>query len=480
MSYASRKAIRWLLPYVFSEGHEEEVCVTIPRSTHRLIMSIVERFYWSIWVDGNGNNVTPTDTQIEEIDYGVAKLIDTECEDMDFVDILHRLEELENMNINVNCGCGCGCSCNGNPFNVPVEDTATLPPLPPVPSSNPVEGIDGWKCDAATELVEQWHRVILEVGIVGAAGAGAVSAITHIAVAATVLTAGVALILLLVAALAVSVAGGVMGYVKDWIESHQDELVCVIYQSASPAAALAAILAYIEANRDDPYGSFMGYWIGNVTRGMANDTDWSLVFTPDSMPISASNVGSSCVCSGGSSDVIPIDEEGTWYLVPAYEGAELVTTAELDTIGINLVYQDIDGEEAVSELDFTGRLAEGRTWLGDIAASDEFAGFVLLRLSGGVDLRTFQFGGGSCIEVAEGDFQNGDAWSKWMTTSELPKVDFQAGVDATMVGYTVEHTADRTLSNADQLRVALQAVSNGPHAATIRVYACIKSTALAV
>jgi len=230
-------------------------------------------------------------------------------------------DEVMNVNVNVsNCGCGCGCGCGGSggqggqPFGInPLEPPPSNTPA--IPSSDPVEDIDQWKCDAANQLWDDWYQFFQEVGIVGGAGLATVTALAQIAVAFTILTAGVGFLLVLIAGIAINVAGGVMGLTKDWMELHKDGLICAIVSATSPAQAASNVAAYIAAFQNDPHGTFAGYWIGQVLMGITGDTNWNLIFQEDSFPIASSNVGSDCsACE--PSPLIDFLGDGTWYLVP--------------------------------------------------------------------------------------------------------------------------------------------------------------------
>lgn len=250
---------------------------------------------WLVWEkDGTNKGSLAASAWKNAVDYTYENGW-LNCGDDVIQDILTRLEELENMNINVNCGCGCGCKGGSTgTVDTTFDPTQNYPVPPPFPGTNEPIGIVSWRCDAAHQLHDDWLTFVTEMAALGTVGIISVTALAEIAALLAVITGGVALLLMLVATLAVGGATGILGWVRDWLEQNGDDLICTIMESSSPAEAHANVVGYIEANKDDPFGSFAGNFIGTVLRGMADDTNWNLLYTPDSMEIAPTNFGSDC------------------------------------------------------------------------------------------------------------------------------------------------------------------------------------------
>ena len=227
------------------------------------------------------------------------------CGDMDCCDeILDRLTNLEallgefaNMNINVNCGCGCGCGCGcKNGTELVDEDGLPLPnPIPPIPSDQLPDGnISGWLCDAANEFVDRWIDFYGNMFNLGIIGQGSLAAILSLAIAAGILTGGIGTILILIAAITILPAATAADWIRDWLAENKEGLICAMVSSPTPAAAYSSVLAYLAEHKSDQHGSFAGAWIERVIQPVLADTDWNLLYNPDSFVISSSNAGSDC------------------------------------------------------------------------------------------------------------------------------------------------------------------------------------------
>jgi hypothetical protein len=225
------------------------------------------------------------------------------------------LQGLNNMNVNIsNCGCGCGCSGGIPQENIPAP-TGDFP-LPPFPNSTPSpDPIDGWKCDVANQIWADWYALFTNFQASVIAGDATLAALIAIAGALAVLTGGLTVLLTILAGLAGGAAITVMGWVRDWLEAHQQGLICAITSGSTPADSYNNVVSYIAANANEPLGTTAGLFIKNQLTAVASDTDWNIVFSPDSVTIHPSLVGSSCE---GCVGVFSIDDD--WILVPVIAG----------------------------------------------------------------------------------------------------------------------------------------------------------------
>ncbi len=400
------------------------------------------------------------------------------CEDMQdkLDDILDQLRTLNDMQINVNCGCGCNCGCSGGSGNTDLlnpDGTPINTPLPNPPSTTePDEFVGAWQCDAANEFVDGWIDFYNNLLSVGALGSVSVTVLLPLFVAATILTGGMVAIIALVMALTISPGIAVLGWVTAWLEENRSELICVMANSLTPATAYQNVTAYLVANKMNSNGSFAGEWVENILKPALQDTDWNLLFTPDSMPIRLSNQESTCNCQG----VAELPEFEGWYLVPAIEGIEEVTAGSIEVTNYIWNYVSSNGGRAESDNDISEFIADGRTWIGDVRASGEHAGYVIQKIGVSGSVNLFPFVSDPMIGIEEADWAAGEVWTKWATTSGLDKASFQAGLEAIFAGYTIEHTADRTFSNASQHRVAV--AGSGVCNTQFRVFAVVAGTAL--
>lgn len=413
------------------------------------------------------------------------------CGDMDCCDeILDRLTNLEallgefaNMNINVNCGCGCGCGCKGN-GNGGVNDDGTPinQPLPPPPSTTePEEPVDAWICDAANQFVDDWIDFYNELTTAGAVAGASFAVLLPIFIAATILTGGVAAILAVVVAFTVGPAVKFGEWVNNWLAENREGLICAMSTALTPAQAYQNVVAYLLAHKADQNGTFAGEWVENILKPVFQDTNWNLLFEPDSFEIDASNIGSSCPCEGGS--YFDLFDDGTWYLVPAIEG-EIFIAGNASYQVFNYLWNFVATEgnqHCQSYPDFPEFLATGRTWIGGtspVSTTSEHAGYVMERVGGSTAVQTFDISGSGIIGVPEEDFGDHDVWTERNADSELSLVDFQDGLEAIFDGLDIVHFADQTYNNANQHRMTVRGIGEEPKTMQFRLYAVIKSTAL--
>lgn len=226
-------------------GSDELVYLCLPDWFRNALLSLTERMLWSrVWLNDDWTDYQLTDQDKTRIEYGIFKLTQDDCGQLDMEtiqEILDRLEELENMNINVNCGCGCG-GCGGQ--NQPaLEDGVTIDDLCPqveLPETAPPQTAIGEKCDLAnylivqvrTTLINQWSRsqswpefrdwwlnlfsFMPSIYIVGQSYSSYVA-----------------------------VSQWLSGRAVDWITSNFDplfnEMVCALYSSNNPLAAQTAL-----------------------------------------------------------------------------------------------------------------------------------------------------------------------------------------------------------------------------------------------
>ena len=402
------------------------------------------------------------------------------CDEID--DILKRIEELENMNINVNCGgCGCGCGCkNGSDSMVGEDGLPISTGIPPVPSTDEPENFVGaWLCDAANEFVDKWIDFYGNMFNLGIIGQGSLAAILSLAIAAGILTGGIGTILILIAAITILPAATAADWIRDWLVENHDGLVCAMVSAASPAVAFNNSLAYLAAHKSDQHGTFAGAWIERVIQPVFQDTDWNLLFTPDSFEISPGNVGSVCNCQ----QVVPLDELGEWYLVPAVEGEIFIqgnAVYQVSNYTWNFVATE-GNQHCQSYVDFPEFLAAGRTWLGGaepVATTGEHAGYVMERVGGSVDCRTFDGTGAGIIHVAVEDFGFHDVWTLRNSESDLDLTSFRDALETIFDGLDIVHEADATYRNANQHRTTVRGTNDDPKTMQFRIYAVISATAL--
>jgi hypothetical protein len=414
------------------------------------------------------------------------------CGDMDCCDeindkldiILSRLQGFEDMNINVNCGgCGCGCGCKNGNGGVNDDGTPINQPLPPPPSNlEPDEPVDPWLCDAANQFLDGWIDFYNNYFILANLSTATIAAVISIAIATTIMTGGLGLVLVLLSGTLLGGAATFSDWVRDWLAENRDGLICAMVSAATPAGAYNNVVAYLLAHKADQNGTLAGEWVENILKPGFQDTDWNLLFTPDSFEIDASNVGSSCPCEG--SLVFDIFSDQTWYLVPAIEGEEFVNNDATYEVG-NFLWSFIGtggNQHAQSYPDFPEFLASGKTWLGggggQVAETGEHAGYVMQRVGGDTNVQTFDISGASIIGVDGTNFPLSDAWTEWNANSDLPKVDFQSGLEAIFDGLDISHEADQTFTNLDQHRMTMRGLDEDPRTVQFRVYAVIAATAL--
>lgn len=441
--------------------------------------AFIEFGSWLQWEKDNTNRASlAAKTWKDAIDYTFENGW-LQCEDMldKIDDILDQLKELNNMNVNVCCGgCGCGCKGGGNGGGFVGDDGLPIETnLPPVPSNQEPESYNGaWTCDAAHQFVDQWidfYANTFNLGIIGNASIGAV---LSIAIAAGILTGGIGLLLILVAALALVPAATASDWIRDWLVENTDGLICAMVSAATPAGAYNNAIAYLAAHKSDQHGSFAGGWIERIIQPVFQDTDWNLLFTPDSFTIDIGNQGSTCNCLSAT-DLLG---DGTWYLIPAVEGEEEVTVGSITVSNYIWHYVGGDNEIAESYPSFSGFLASGRTWIGDVAGSGEHAGYVLQRLSPSGDVTFEPFPADPMIGLDSSAYASGEVWTKWQVASDLIKATFQSELETIFDGFTVDHTADRTFDNLSQHRVRVAGAGAGSHNTQFRVYAVVAATAL--
>jgi hypothetical protein len=258
---------------------------------------------WTQWQrDGTNRASLAATTWKDAIDYTFANAWLNCGETMDCCqEILDRLTQIElgieglnNMNVNIsNCGCGCGCSGGIPQGDLPNQVTNL--PIPPIPSNEaPTTPIDSWKCDAANQLWDDWYALFTNFQASVIAGDATVAALIAIAGALAVITGGLSVLLAILAGVAGATASTVLGWVRDWLEAHRDGIICAIFAASTPAQAYNNVVAYISDNADNPLGALPGYFIQNQLVAVAGDTNWNAIFTPGSIAINPSLVGSDC------------------------------------------------------------------------------------------------------------------------------------------------------------------------------------------
>lgn len=268
---------------------------------------------WTQWEkDGTNRASLAAQTWKDAVDYTYENgWLDCDmdcCEELSdrLTNIESLLQELTNMNINVNCGCGCGCNCGGSQNQPPLNAPYPIPPLPS--SDSPETPINGWKCDAANQLYSDWYTLFNELHSQLILGDATVAALIIIAGGLAVITAGLTVLLAVLAAAAGAGAVLSVAWVRDWLEHHKDDIICTIMSSSSPAQAYNNMMAFIEANEDIPLGNAAGFFVRNQLVPVVQNTDWNLIFTPGSMEIASSNVASDCSSCGLS--IPPASVEG--------------------------------------------------------------------------------------------------------------------------------------------------------------------------
>jgi hypothetical protein len=273
-----------------------------------------------------------------------------------------------------------------------------------------------------------------------------------------------------------------LDWIRDWLSEKRDDLICVIYGSVSPSEAYANVLAFLDQHKADVNGTVAGFWVQNALKPFLSGVNWNAIFEPDSIEISAQNLGSSCPCEGVL--LFDIFGDGTWYLVPSLEGEEFVNNNAGYVVGNYLWSFSGSGEnqETQSYPDFTEFLATGKTWLGggggQVATTGDHAGYVMQRVGEATGVNTSSFLGAGIIALDAAGYASDDVWTQWQTASDLPKLDFQSGLEAIFDGLSLVHEADRTFSNLDQHRMTMVGVDSSAHATQFRLYAVIAGTVL--
>jgi hypothetical protein len=346
----------------------------------------------------------------------------------------------------------------------------------------PEENVDTWKCDATHQLMTETIDFFNNASTAAIAGTLSLPLIATLLAAATIITAGTVWILGFLAVLAGTVTVIPLDWIRDWLSEKRDDLICVIYGSVSPSEAYANVLAFLDQHKADVNGTVAGFWVQNALKPFLSGVNWNAIFEPDSIEISAQNLGSSCPCEG----VLLFDIFGdqTWYLVPAIEGEEFVNNDATYEVG-NFLWSFIGtgtNQHAQSYPDFPEFLASGKTWLGggggQVAETGEHAGYVMQRVGGDTNVQTFDISGASIIGVDGTNFPLSDVWTEWNANSDLPKVDFQSGLEAIFDGLDISHEADQTFTNLDQHRMTMRGLDEDPRTVQFRVYAVIAATAL--
>jgi hypothetical protein len=421
-------------------------------------------------------------------EHNLRTMLAWENMDCELAEIIEGDNELNvNVNLSGGCGCGCGCgsNCNGNQQGQPFGINPLDPPvtgIPPVPSSEEVTEIDAWKCDAANQLWADWYTFFQEVGIVGGAGIAGVTALAQIAVAFTILTAGVGFLLLLIAGLAVSVAGGITGLTRDWMELHKDGLICAIVSATSPAQARANVLAYIEAHKTDPHGSFAGYWIGQVMGGITGDTNWNLIFTEDSFPIASGNVGSDCAACEPS-PLVDFLGDGSYYLVPliASGSPNISGTATWDANGNEWTYTTTGaggpGADQDTQVD-TSLLDVGRTWASDVQGSAEHAGYVIEADHDFDPIQTMRFTGSGLLNADSTTYPANDIFGIRNTATVIDATTYHDGIAAYFAGLDYLSMGNVTFDNAAKHRAAAEWAGGVARNSVYRTWAVVAASAL--
>jgi len=414
-----------------------------------------------------------------------------DCGDMDCCDeindkldiILSRLQGFEDMNINVNCG-GCGCGCkdsNQNPWLD--ENGQPLPIEPPaIPGqSEPENDVSVWKCDASHQLVDDLVNFYSELRTAASLGELSLPIIAGILAALTLITAGTVWILATIAFIFGASAGTIASWVANWLSEKREDLICVFYSSLTPAQAHDNFLAYLSQHKADIDGHTAGFWVEGVLKIVSGNIAWNELFEPDSVEIHPSNIGSSCPCEGGS--YFDLLGDGTWYLVPAIEG-EIFIAGNANYQVSNYLWSFVATEgnqHCQSYPDFAEFLATGRTWLGGtspVATTGEHAGYVMERVGGSIDCRTFDGSGAGIIHVAVEDFGFHDVWTLRNSQSDLDLTPFRDALETIFDGLDIVHEADATYSNAIQHRMTVRGTNDDPKTMQFRLYAVIKSSAL--
>jgi hypothetical protein len=363
------------------------------------------------------------------------------------------------------------------------DGTPINQPLPPPPSTTePDEPVDPWLCDAANQFVDDWIDFYNELTTAGAVAGTSFAVLLPIFIAATILTGGVAAVLAVVVAFTVGPVVQFGEWVNNWLGENRQGLICAMSTALTPAQAYQNVVTYLLAHKGDQNGTFAGEWVENILKPVFQDTDWNLLFEPDSFDIDATNIGSTCPCEG--SLIFDIFGDGTWYLVPSLEGEEFVNNNAGYVVGNYLWSFSGSGEsqEAQSYPDFPEFLATGKTWLGggggQVATTGDHAGYVMQRVGAATGVNTSSFLGAGIIALEAAGYADDDVWTQWQTASDLPKLDFQSGLEAIFDGLSLVHEADRTFSNLDQHRMTMVGVDSSAHATQFRLFAVIAGTAL--
>ena len=298
------------MPYILPENVQPSslLCLRVYIPNDQLYLEAFSGAFndfgrWTQWErDGTNRASLAATTWKDAIDFTFATAW-LNCDgEMDCcTEILDRLTQIElgieglnNMNVNIsNCGCSCGCSGGIPQGDLPNQVTNL--PIPPIPSSEaPTTPIDSWKCDAASQLWDDWYALFTNFQASVIAGDATVAALIAIAGALAIITGGLSVLLAILAGVAGATASTVLGWVRDWLEAHRDGIICAIFAANTPAQAYNNVVAYISDNADNPLGSLQGYFIQNQLTAVAGDTNWNAIFTPGSIAINPSLVGSDC------------------------------------------------------------------------------------------------------------------------------------------------------------------------------------------
>jgi len=409
------------------------------------------------------------------------------CDDLTerLIRIEALLGEFTDMNINVNCcgcgGCGCGSGSGQNPW---IDENGQPLPIesPTIPGQNePDNDVSTWKCDATHQLIDDLVNFYSELNSVSLVGQLSLPVIAGILAALTLITAGTVWILATIALLFGVSIGQVTTWVQNWLSEKQGDLICVVYSSLTPAQAHDNFLAYLAEHKADIDGQTAGFWVESVLKLVAGGIAWNEIFTADSVVISPSNIGSTCPCEGGS--YFDLFGDGAWYLIPAVEGEVFIAgNANYQVSNYLWSFVATEGNQhCQSYPDFTEFLAAGRTWIGGaspVSTTSEHAGYVMERVGGSVDCRTFDGTGAGIIHVAVEDFGFHDVWTLRNSESELALTPFRDGLETIFDGLDIVHEADATYSNAIQHRMTVRGTNDDPKTMQFRLYAVIKSTAL--
>lgn len=315
MSYTARKAIRFPKDHIFSDGFGESVCLEVTEATRRLILSMVERVSWSIWIDEEGKSANLEPHLLDHIAQDIGKIVAADgcyngLDDSPLVDV-NAIKERFFM-----CGCNqCGCETGFDINDILQGDGEGQTIVPPEPTGTAEPASD--LCDRATQYAGGYVEVMARMKVT-------FSGITATIAAIEVWIAGVGIwngwmrllsstvmALIMQAVVALIVATNATDIASDAAQVYEEDFKCAVAGADSSLHAKSRFLSVLQKLKNThgrtPYTLF---WV------LAQLTDWDTLYSDESVIIQPEYIDSDCSeCEGyqeppaSECDPLPIGQE---------------------------------------------------------------------------------------------------------------------------------------------------------------------------